>query len=100
MVAGPRPTEVTVNVSRGVDFNSRRTSLAIANLGVNRIYYGMDSELTADNGFPIPAGAILVFSKAYGDNPTLTRYFIADAGVNDVRVSEEFKEVEHVASDN
>jgi len=92
MVKGPQPIVVGTTAVRAVVFNSKRTSLAIANLGTATVFFGLDATLTVNDGFPIPAGAILAFSLDTGDNPRLERWLISGTAGQDVRLNDEFAE--------
>ena len=92
MVSGPRAVTVGIAVVPAVAYNKSRSSLAIANLGTAAVYYGNDAELTTASGFPIPAGAIMAFSKQTGDDPRIARHLISGTAGQDVRISDEFTE--------
>jgi len=90
MVSFPTSVTVTTTVSVAVPFSQARSSVTMLNYGTETIFIGTTSELATGNGFPVLAGQALVFARDFGDDPTLARYALANAGSQDMRVMEEY----------
>lgn len=83
--------QVTVGTTpvRGVESNTKRTSLTIFNNSTSAtVYYGADRSVTTDNGMVILPQTGWSFLIGMGDDPTTEFYLVSDVGGADVRVSE------------
>jgi len=67
-----------------------RTSVWIHNLGTDKVYIGSDNQVSTITGFPIVAGQSITIARAFGDDPTLPRWFIASSE-QIVAINEEFE---------
>jgi len=67
-----------------------RTSVWVHNLGSDKVYIGSDNQVSTTTGFPIIAGQNVTIAKAFGDDPTLPRWFVA-ASQQTVAINEEFE---------
>jgi hypothetical protein len=73
-----------------VDVNERRTDLVIANADNALILYvSDDSDVTADNGFPVFHNTWISINKADGDKPDQAWWAIASGAGCSVRVLEQ-----------
>ena len=91
MVAPPRQETVDTTARDFVSYNGNRTALTFVNLGSATVYWGLNSELTTSNGFPVASGQSNTFSKENGENPKLKRWFIG-SGSDTLAITEGFGE--------
>ena len=79
---------VDTTAKRAVNYDARRTSLAIANISSTVIVYlGSDIGVTNKNGFPVYPGTSMTFNKGLGDRPDIERFIVGDASA-EIRIME------------
>ena len=88
----PRSATVTTSPEMIVNPDPKRDVVVITNLSGDTIYWGVDSELSIDNGAPIFNNGRAEFSRQNGRNPTIARYLIS-SGTGNIRIDEESTEV-------
>jgi len=89
--------KVTTTAKELISTAPKRTSVWIHNLGTDKVYVGSDNQVSTTTGFPIIAGQNVTIAKAFGDDPTLPRWFIASSEQT-IAINEEF-EVEKKAKE-
>lgn len=90
MVSRPRVETVGTEPFRIIDWSPERTAVVINNNGTEVLSLGVDVDLTTATGFPIQTGQVIVFSREFGDDPTLERWAISGAAGQNVRIMEEY----------
>jgi len=81
--------KVTTTPREIITTNPKRTSAWIHNLGTDKVYIGSDNQVSTITGFPIVPGQSITIAEAFGDDPTLPRWFVADS-VQIIAINEEF----------
>jgi hypothetical protein len=89
MAYKPRSATVTTNPEMIVNPDANRDVVVITNLTGSTIYWGVDPELSMDNGAPIFNNGRAEFTRQNGRDPTIARYLVIAAGSGDVRIDEE-----------
>lgn len=89
MVYKPRAVTVTTTPIMHINPDPGRDVVVITNLSGSTIYWGVDPELTTDNGAPIFNNGRAEFSRENGRDPRIARYLVIASGSGDVRIDEE-----------
>ena len=89
MAYKPRAVTVSTSPEMHVNPDPNRDVAVITNLSGATIYWGVDPELTIDNGAPIFNNGRAEFTRQNGRDPTIARYLVIAAGSGDIRIDEE-----------
>jgi hypothetical protein len=89
MAYKPRSSTVVTTPEMIVNPDPNRDVVVITNLTGSTIYWGVDPELSTDNGAPIFNNGRAEFTRQNGRDPTIARYLVIAAGSGDVRIDEE-----------
>lgn len=89
MAYKPRSATVDTTSRMIVNPDPNRDVVVITNLTGSTIYWGVDPELSTDNGAPIFNNGRAEFTRENGRDPTIARYLVIAAGSGGVRIDEE-----------
>jgi hypothetical protein len=89
MAYKPRSATVATTPEMIVNPDPNRDVVVVTNLTGATIYWGVDPELSTDNGAPIFNNGRAEFTRQNGRDPTIARYLVIAAGSGDVRIDEE-----------
>ena len=93
MPVDPKVITATTTVKEVASYSKRRTALAIMNRSTSVVaYIGNTDNVNQDNGFDLPPTGVMVFSKDFGDDPTIARTVVTASGSAQLTVLEEYSE--------
>lgn len=81
MVARPRQITIGTTATEILTYDKDRTSTILKNTGATDIHLGVDSTLTATNGFELSAGQAISLARFFGDDPRVSRFAISGGSV-------------------